>query len=271
MQELLATFHGFRWIDLLDITLVAAFFYLIFAVLRGSRSNLALLGFIVFLAGTLVTYLLVRTWQMPAMIMIFQNFWIVVVLVFLIVFQHDFRRALTNLGQARLFRNLFHGRESDIVDQVVASVNVMSNRNVGGLIAFERRNLLDPYTGSGTELDAAISPELIRTIFTPYSALHDGALIIRGERLLAAGCILPLSDEQSLPSDLGTRHRAALGMAEETDAVVVAVSEENGAISLAADGRFERGLRIEELRRRLRQELNIRLDPEEIEEAAGHG
>ncbi len=265
MQELTATFYNFRLIDLLDIGLVAVFFYLLFALLRGSRSNIALMGFISFLTATLLIYLFVRTWQMQAMILIFHNFWIVVVLVFLIVFQHDFRRALTNLGHVRFFRTFFASRESDVVDQVVSAVNVMSNRNVGALIVIERRNPLDPYTGSGTNLDAAVSPELIRTIFTPYSALHDGALIIRGDRLVAAGCILPLSDEQSLPSDLGTRHRAALGMAEETDAVVVAISEESGAVSLAVDGHFERNLRIEDLLRRLRRELNIRLTPEEAE------
>ncbi|MCE5230968.1 diadenylate cyclase CdaA [bacterium] len=257
MQELISAFHNFRWIDLADIVMVALFFYGIFALLRGSRSYVALMGFIAFMTGTMLLYLLVRTWKMEAMILIFQNSWIVVMLIFLIVFQHDFRRALINLGQFRLFRSLFSGRERTAIDEVCSAVNIMSNRNVGALIVFERRNPLDPYLGSGTELDAAISPELIRTIFTPYSALHDGAAIIRGDRLVAAGCILPLSDEQLLSSDLGTRHRAALGMSEETDAVVVIVSEETGTVSVAVDGKIERGLKIEDLRRRLQKELNI--------------
>ncbi len=256
MRELLSTFYTFGWVDLIDILMVAGFFYLIFALLRGSRSYVALMGFIALLMGTMLLYLLVRAWEMEGMTLIFQNVWIVVMLVFLIVFQHDFRRALINLGQMRVFRAFFASRESDVVEETLSAVNVMSNRNVGGLIVFERRNPLDPYLGSGTELDAAISPEMIRTVFTPYSPLHDGAMIIRGERILAAGCILPLSDEQ-VSSDLGTRHRAALGMSEETDAVVVVVSEETGTISVAVDGKIERGLKIDDLRRRLRRELNL--------------
>ncbi len=257
MQELVSTFHSFRPADLADIALVALFFYGIFALLRGSRSYAALMGFIALLTATLLLYLFVRTWKMEAMSLIFQNSWIVVLIIFMIVFQHDFRRALINLGQFRLFRGFLSGRERDAIDEVCSAVNIMSNRNVGALIVFERRNPLDSYLGSGTELDAAISPELIRTIFTPYSALHDGAALIRSDRLVAAGCILPLSDEQLLSSDLGTRHRAALGMSEETDAVVVVVSEETGTISVAVDGKIERGLKIEDLRRRLQKELNI--------------
>lgn len=258
MQELKTTIEGMMWLDILDIVLVAMLFYGVFAILRESRSYVALLGFITVMVVSLVVFLIARTWQFRAMTLIFQNFWIIVVLVFLIVFQNEFKKALTDIGQARFFRSLFPRREHHVIDEILQAVRLMAKRNVGALIVFERRNPLRSYTATGTVLDALVSADLIRTIFTAYTPLHDGALIVHGDRLVAAGCYLPLTHDPELSRELGTRHRAAIALTEESDAVVVVVSEETGTISLAIDGSIQRGLKIEELRNLLETYLDIR-------------
>jgi len=169
----------------------------------------------------------------------------------------DFKKALTDVGQMRIFRPFFPRRELDVLDQVIQAVKQMSRNRVGALIVFERRNPLRSYTGTGTPLDATVTAEMVRTIFTPFAPLHDGALIVSGERLVAAGCILPLTDNAELSRELGTRHRAAIGVTEETDAVVVVVSEETGIISLVSDGQIARGLKPEQLRRDLERLLDL--------------
>ncbi|HOE96434.1 MAG TPA: diadenylate cyclase CdaA [Candidatus Sumerlaeota bacterium] len=267
MQELTTSIMNFRLLDLADILLVALFFYGIFAILRETRSFVALMGFVTFTLASLLLFLIALTWDLQAMILIFQNFWIVVVLIFLIVFQNEFRKALTDLGQLRLLRGLFPSRERDVLDEIINAVTLLAGRNIGALIVLERRNPLRSYMGSGTVLDATVSAEMIRTVFTPYSPLHDGAMLIRGERILAAGCILPLSDNPELSSELGTRHRAALGLSEETDAVVIVVSEETGTISLAENGQIQRNLKPAELRSRLEEELEIAHQQAQGEEA----
>jgi diadenylate cyclase len=148
-----------------------------------------------------------------------------------------------------------------VVDEMIQAVQTMASRNVGALIAFERNNPLNPYASAGKMLDAVVSSELIRTIFTAYAPLHDGALLVKGERLMAAGCILPITDNPELSRELGTRHRAAIGLSEETDAVVLVVSEETGTISLVIDGKIERNLTSETLRRRLEKELDLDHQP----------
>jgi diadenylate cyclase len=133
----------------------------------------------------------------------------------------------------------------------------MSTRHVGALIAIERRNSLRPWAERSTLIDSVVSADLLRTIFTPYSPLHDGAVVISGDRLVAAVCVLPLSDNPNIGKELGTRHRAAIGLTEETDALVVVVSEETGTISLAVNGALERPLSPEDLKRRLEEELDL--------------
>jgi diadenylate cyclase len=257
MSELLVTIRAMRLFDVLDIMVVAVFFYAIFALLRESRSQVALRGFITVMVGSLLIFLLAQAWRLQAMVLIFENFWIVVVLVFLIVFQNEFKKALTDIGQMRVFRPFFPRREADVLGQVLQAVKAMAKDRVGALIVFERRNPLRSYIGSGTLLDAAVSAELIHTIFTPPSPLHDGALIVADDRLVAAGCILPLTDNQELSRDLGTRHRAAIGVAEETDSAVLVVSEETGIISLVVNGQITRGLKPDQLRREMERLLDV--------------
>lgn len=257
MQELIGTILTMHWVDVIDIVLVAVFFYGIFALLRETRSVVALTGFVTVMVSSLLLFLIARTLNLQAMVLIFKHFWIVVVLIFLIVFQNEFKKVLTDIGQMRLFRSFFPSREQDVVDEIIQAVQIMAGRNVGALIVFERNNPLRSYAGSGKGLDALVSSELIRTIFTHSTPLHDGAMLVKGERIMAAGCILPLTDNPELSRELGTRHRAAIGLSEETDSVVLVVSEETGTISMVIDGKIERGLAGEILRRRLEKELNI--------------
>jgi diadenylate cyclase len=260
MTELRATILNMKLSDAFDILVVALFFFAIFALLRESRSHVALRGFITVMIGSLVIFLIARAMRLQAIMLIFEKFWIVVVLVFLMVFQNEFKKAMTEVGQMRAFRPFFPRRDIDVLDHVLQAVKAMARDRIGALIVFERRNPLHSYTGTNTStsLDAEISAELIRTIFTPTAPLHDGALIVSGERMVAAGCILPtLTDNPELSRELGTRHRAAIGVTEETDAVVVVVSEETGIVSIAVDGRITRNLKPEQLRR----ELERLLDP----------
>jgi diadenylate cyclase len=232
MRELLSLFATMDLSDVLDILLVAGLFYFLFGLLKGTRSQVALRGMITLL----------------------------IVLVFVFVFQNEFKKALTDLGQLRVFRALFT-QSGKYVNEIVQAVRVMSTRHVGALIAIERRNSLRYLAERGTSIDAVISEDLIRTIFTPYSALHDGAVIISGDRLVSAACVLPLSSSEDLSKDLGTRHRAAIGLAEETDALVIVISEETGTISLAINGALERPLTPEDLKKRLEDELDLSGSP----------
>lgn len=259
MREQLSLFTTMDLSDVFDILLVAALFYFIFTLLKGTRSWVALRGMITLLLFSFLIYFFARVARLPAVAMIFENVWIVIVLVFVFVFQNEFKKALTDVGQLRIFRALFTP-SGQYVNEVVQAVRIMSTRHVGALIAIERRNSLRPYSETGTPVDSAIQAELIRTIFTPYSPLHDGAVVLSGDRIVAAACILPLSATEDLSKDLGTRHRAAIGLTEETDGLVIIVSEETGTISLAINGQLERPLTPDDLKRRLETELDLTAD-----------
>lgn len=264
MQELWLIVRTMDLKDVFDILLVATPFYIIFALLRGSGSFAALWGIIAMLLVSLLLYLTAKIGGLQATALIYERFWIIIVLVFLIVFQGELKKALTDVGKTRILRAFFV-QQTHAVDEIVKAVGEMAGQKVGALIAVERHITLTPYLGTGTMLDAAISAETIRSVFTPYSPLHDGALLVRGDRLVAAACILPLTDNPRLARELGTRHRAAIGLSEETDALVIVVSEESGTISLAKAGKIERFLQPEDLHKILERELNIESSVEEDE------
>lgn len=250
MRDLIGLIRAMTLPDVVDILAVAALFYFIFSLLRGTRSSVALRGMITLLLASSLVYFIARVAGLAALERIFENTWIVIVLVFMIVFQNEFKKALTDIGQLRAFRALF-SQNSEYLDEIVKAVRVMSTRHVGALIAMERRNTLRPYAETGTAIDGVVKAELLRTIFTPYSPLHDGAVIVNGDRIVSAACILPLTSDPNVNKELGTRHRAAIGLSEETDALVLVVSEETGTISIALNGELERGLKPEDLKKRL--------------------
>jgi diadenylate cyclase len=227
-----------HWREALDLTLVAGIFYYLFRMMRGTRAAQMFVGLVLVVAASIVASWL----KLSALNYIADSLRTVWIVVFVILFQPELRGALMSLGKGRLFSAFTRGEEYTILGEIVRAAESLSARHIGALIVVEREVGLKNYVETGTPIEARISHELLTTVFTPPSPLHDGAAILSGNRLAAAGCILPLSQNPRLIYALGTRHRAALGVSEETDAVVVVVSEETGAISIAERGRLLRNL-----------------------------
>jgi diadenylate cyclase len=244
-----------EWMDLLDIAIVAVFFYQVLVLIRGTRAMQMAVG-----AG-LVTFLyfLSRWLELEAVNWIIRNALGYVVFAVIVLFQADIRRALAHFGRAPFLR--YFGRVAgaeDTVEELVTAVGNLAAHKIGALIVIERQIGLRNYIEGGIPLDATITYDLLASIFQPTAPLHDGAVIVQGDRIAAAACFLPLSVNPKLSRQLGTRHRAALGLTEENDAVAVVVSEETGIISIAINGRIERDFTPETLRLRLGALLGVR-------------
>lgn len=236
-------FLQFGWHDAVEILVVAYVIYRVLMLIHGTRAVQMLFGIAVLVLAyalafvfkfTMITYLLGLVFTYGAFAA-------------LVVFQPELRAALAHLGQSPLPRFLKRMDVSEVAEEVADAVERLSRSGIGCIIAIEHEVALGDYVQSGTEMQAKVSADLLATIFTPYSPLHDGAVIIRGDTIIGAGCILPLS-QAPLDRTLGTRHRAALGLSEETDALVVVVSEETATISVAQDGRLARNLTPAQLR-----------------------
>jgi diadenylate cyclase len=231
---------------LLEIGLLALAFYYLILFFRGTRGAQVLLGFVVVLVALgLVTQFL----RLDVLSWVLERFSVYLVVAIIIIFQPEIRRALAELGKQHMFTGAAASRT--LVDHVVEAVTLLAGRKIGALIAIEREIGLRAVQENGTAVDAVVTPELLASLFFPYTPLHDGGVIIRQGRLVAAGCLFPLSQREGLATELGTRHRAAIGLTEETDALVVVVSEETGTISVAYKGRLTRGLDDEKLRKLL--------------------
>lgn len=248
-------FSKMQWTDYLDIIAVAYLLYFCLPLLRSSGS--------LRIAGVIFAILVV-TWitdalNMYAMNFILTQFLAVGFLAVVVLFQPEIRRVLDHLGSVRLSRFLGNEKPAQemvsVISQTVSACESMSRERVGALIVFERDSHLDEYFKTGTIIDGRLSEQMLRNLFFPKAALHDGALIVREGRIAAAACVLPLSNSARLSADLGTRHRAGMGLSEITDAVVVIVSEETGAISVAVGGVLKRYLAPQTLEKLLRQEL----------------
>ena len=241
-------FGDFDFSDFLDILLVAFIVYSVIKLIRETRAVQLAKGLLIMGVG----YLVFSSLRMQASIYMLNQLFKDLILVLIILFQPEIRHALESMGRSSLpnFR-LFGLRDEqqrrlqalrETVRTVTDACVGMSEKKVGALIVFERGSLLGDVTQSGTVVDAAVTQELIHNVFYPKAPLHDGAAVIRGERLYAAGCVLPLTQNQDLPSELGMRHRAALGMSETGDAAVIVTSEETGHISVALKGELTRDL-----------------------------
>jgi diadenylate cyclase len=243
-------FQGFRLRDAIDILLVALVLYRVFVMFKETRAVQMLLSLGALMAASFVAH----HFELYGTSWILDNFWSFWVLALIVLFQPELRRALAQFGQSPLFQVMTRaGREqqSHLLDEVVKAAESLAGRRIGALVVMERRTGLRNYAELGVPLDALVSADLLESLFLPYSPLHDGAVFIRGGRVAAAGGFLPLSRNAQLGRALGTRHRAALGLSEETDAVVLVVSEETGRISLVVAGRMEAPLDHEALTRRL--------------------
>jgi diadenylate cyclase len=243
------------WWDLLDIGLVAFLIYELLLLIRGTRAmQMALSG------GFLIGLFFVSRWyELETVNWVIRNLATYVVFAIIVLFQADIRRALAHFGRARLFRYLERAQSADeTVEELVTTATALAAKRIGALIAVERHIGLRNYVEGGIPLDATVTYDLLATIFQPGSPLHDGAVIVQGDRIAAAACFLPLSVNQGVSRELGTRHRAALGLTEENDAVAIVVSEETGVVSIAMNGEVERGFTEDALRVRLRTLLGLR-------------
>lgn len=243
-------------IDILDILIVAFLFYRLFLLVRGTRAAQMFVGLFL-----LIILSFVAKWlDMNALNWILSSLKTVWVVAFVILFQPELRRALSLLGQNRVLGYFIKVEETSTVSEIVKACHQLTQNGLGAIIALERNVGLRNYIETGTPLDAQVSAELLVTIFTPPSPLHDGAVIIEKNRIMAAGCILPISQNPRIMKSLGTRHRAGLGLSEETDAVAIIVSEETRTISLAIGGKLKRKLDINTLRNDLVGTIGIRAE-----------
>ena len=233
-------FVGFRLIDVLDIVIVAYLVYKILGFIQETRAQqlvrgLVVLGIVFFLSDFLKLYLL--NWLL-------RNFVTMGLFALIVLFQPELRRGLEQLGRRNIvsgqFRSLDKENAIEVVKEIVAAVDDFSATRTGALIVFERETMLNDIIETGTIVDARISVRLLGNLFYEGSPLHDGAVIIRGDRIHAASCVLPLTEKKNIGRNLGTRHRAGLGVSEVSDALVIVVSEETGVISVAENGNFRR-------------------------------
>jgi diadenylate cyclase len=243
------------WIAL-DILLVAVLIYQVLVMIRGTRAAPMLIGLVV----VCIIFYLARIGELTTLNWVVAYVLPYVVFALIVVFQSEIRHVLADLGRRLTFLRS-SASEGDSYDDIVLAANLFSQHQTGALIVIEREIGLRTHIESGVPLDARLSYDLLATIFRPSAPLHDGAVIVQKDRIAAAACFLPLSMNPLLSTQLGTRHRAGIGITEETDAIAVICSEETGAISFAIGGRIERDLTVEQLRERLGSELRRHMTP----------
>jgi diadenylate cyclase len=236
------------WWDVLDVLIVSILIYEGLKLIRGTRAMQMAIGSVFVLLlfyGSRLVPLQTVNW-------LIRNLLAYIVIAAIVLFQQDIRRALSHLGRAPFFRYFARAEHvAESIEEVITAAGMLAKARVGAIVVFEREIGLRNYIESGIPLDAAVSYDLLTTIFQPTTPLHDGAVIIQENRIAAAACFLPLTVSPKIDRDLGTRHRAAIGLTEESDAIAVVVSEERGEISLALQGRIERRLSPDDLRTRL--------------------
>ena len=239
-NQIVYAVSNFRVFDILDILAIAYIIYKAIAFLRETRAGQLVKGILILL----VIYLIANWWDLVSVEWLLSKVFDSAIIAAAVIFQPELRRILEKVGRTNFGRGqALDGGGSELsqcIDNVSKAIGIMQERKIGALIVFERKTQLGEIINTGTVIDAATSVSMINNVFFPKSPLHDGAMIIRDGRLYAAGCILPLTQREDLSLQLGTRHRAAIGMTENSDAVVLVVSEENGVISLVSNGQITR-------------------------------
>jgi diadenylate cyclase len=239
------------WRDAIDVVAVAIIIYNLLLLIRGTRAVQILLG-IGFLGAV---YYMARLFDLPTLKRLLESLLILLPIATIVLFQHEIRRALANVGRNPLLGLSRQQKAESAFNEVVLAASTLSARRVGALIVVQRLEGLRTFVDNGIRLDAVVSYDLLINLCTPETPLHDGAVIVDEDRIAAAACFLPLSVNPELSTELGTRHRAALGISEETDALAVVVSEETGVISVAFEGRLTRNLDAKGLRNTLYKHL----------------
>ena len=268
MAQLAALFERppMTWWDVVDVLIVSLLIYEGLKLIRGTRAVQMATGMVL----VLLLFYASQLFPLQTVSWLIRNVLVYVVFAAIVLFQSDIRRALSQLGSAPFFRYFGRAeRAAETIEEVITAAGLLSKRKVGALIVIEREIGLRNYVESGIPIDAEVSYDLLTTIFQPSTPMHDGAVLIQEDRIAAAACFLPLTVRPGLDRDLGTRHRAAIGLTEECDALTVVVSEERGEISLALRGSIHRGLTPDDLRARLQAAmLNRRWVPAEPVPAA---
>ena len=249
--QLLEVWHHLGPIEVIDVAVVAFILYQVLRLLRGTQGTQIVVGLIVLAAvGVIAT-----TWNLILLSWLFKNATFFIILAVIVMFQPELRRAMDQLGRiGHIGRPLsrFNTRQyNQAISEAIRATERLSMKKTGALIAFERDVGLEDYAATGVRINGEISAEMLQSIFYPNSPLHDGAVIVRGNRILAAGCLLPLPEEGSVRERLGTRHRAALGLSLASDALVLVVSEETGNVSVIEEGKISRNLDADSLRNRV--------------------
>ncbi len=233
-----------RWQDLVDILLVTVIIYRLLLIIKGTRAARMLMGLgVLFLALLFSKYLGLFTINW-----IIQSLWAQIVLALIILFQPEIRKTLAQMGEARFLPSFASAEEVKSIEEIVKASISLSTRKIGALIVIEKETNLKDFIEMGSQLDAKVSRELLLSIFHPTSPIHDGAVIIRGNRIIAAGCFLPLTLSADISRTFGTRHRAGIGLTEETDAVVLIISEETGSITTSVGSTIEMNVDMGSLR-----------------------
>src|SRR5262245_2012372 len=242
------TLPRLTWISILDILIVAFIIYQILILIKGTRAVQMALGL-----SVLVGFFYFSRWsRLETVSWILTNILPYFVFAIIVIFQSEIRRALAHFGRTTFFSGFGSINRNEFYDEIALAVATLSSKHTGALIVIQRDIGLKSYVESGIAIDAALSYDLLVTVFNPSVPLHDGAVIIQNDRIAAAACFLPLTVKPRLSKELGTRHRAAIGVTEETDAVAIVVSEETGSIGFAHDGEIERFIDADTLRSRLR-------------------
>ncbi|MBN3038920.1 MAG: diadenylate cyclase CdaA [Candidatus Omnitrophica bacterium] len=237
------------WRPVLEIAILWFVFYQLFAFIKGTPAVQVIKGLILVLSLFFISLFIAQKLNLTIINWILPKLFAIFLISFLIIFQPELRRGLAQLGKSPIL-SLFL-REERIIDEIMEAVYAMAKKKIGALIALEREIGLKPYIESGVSLDSKVSAELIGTIFMPHTPLHDGGIVIQNGRIIAAGCLFPLTENPKISKNLGTRHRAAVGLTDETDAFVVVVSEETGTVSLAREGKLSRDIDKESLSKAL--------------------
>ncbi len=240
-SHVIGLLHTITMLDIVDILVVAFFLNKLYLMLKNTRAASLVKGLLM-----LLMIMLISKWlNLYVINWILEKFMTMVMIALPVVFQPELRRALEQIGRGKLFRRstvLNEMQVETMLEAVATTADDLSRNRIGALIVFERETGLDDYIETGIQIDGLISTALFENIFIPNTPLHDGAVIIRGDRIMAASCLLPLTEARNLSQELGTRHRAAIGLSEQTDALILVVSEETGAVSLARGGALQRYL-----------------------------
>lgn len=238
---------------LIDIAIIAMIIYRLLLLIRGTRAMQMVLGILMTIG---FAFFISQVYPLTTLKWLMDKFYSSIIIIIVILFQEDIRRVLSRMGKKTVFPTQEQASSRQVLDDIARAATGLAGKKIGALIVIERNIILSRYVDIGVLIDARISKELLVSIFHPTSPIHDGAVIIQQGRIAAAGCFLPLTRDEDVDPNFGTRHRAAIGISQETDALALAVSEETSTISLMVDGKVSRNLDGKELRRLLKESLN---------------